>query len=96
MAAAVACDTEAAQSGLSAAGAEVALLSMVVADAGAGVIFAAIWAMNVPSPIMIAAKIIKLRMTLLLTPKDNSEISPHPRRGRDQTRLRRLPFSRKG
>jgi hypothetical protein len=28
------------------------------------VIFAAIWAMNVPSPIMIAAKIIMLRMTL--------------------------------
>src|SRR5450631_3473340 len=40
------------------------LLSTGVADAGVGVIFAAIWAMNVPSPIMIAAKIIMLRMTL--------------------------------
>ena len=37
---------------------------MAVADAGVGVIFAAIWAMNVPSPIMIAAKIIMFRMTL--------------------------------
>ena len=37
---------------------------MAVADAGVGVIFAAIWAMKVPSPIMIAAKIIMFRMTL--------------------------------
>src|SRR5271167_4136615 len=40
-----------------------------VADAGAGVILSAICAMKVPSPIMIAAKIIMLRMT------------PHPIRG---------------
>src|ERR1700722_12781063 len=36
-----------------------------VADAGAGVILSAICAMKVPSPIMIAAKIIMLRITSL-------------------------------
>ena len=59
-----------------------AILSAVVADAGAGVIFAAIWAMKVPSPIMIAAKIIMLRMTLHNPRKlrtRHREISSHPR-----------------
>ena len=58
-----------------AAGTAVAFLSTVVADAGAGVIFAAIWAMNVPSPIMIAAKIIMLRMTLHTLTRDIRKLS---------------------